>query len=282
MKKCFIFFLLFVATISSFGQFGYNPNVVKPVLEDDVMFRKYVTRYVNLKEKQNLGFRADGYDFATSVIEAAKNGRLTTYKPNQGINIVEQIDKTEKFEGRDANNDPVVVDSVWINPVIYVDAMDPNGTPIKVPSRGNLKTREDITGLEILEEVVFDKRRSRMYINIISITLVHPGGDTRGAVPSDKFIATFKYKELDKYMRELYVTSNQKMARWYNPKNERRHMCVMDAFELRLFSSRIVKVSNPDNKFLSEITNNNITDELYKAQEAEMELMEFEHNLWEF
>lgn len=299
MKKClFALSLLLLSVSASFAQFGYNPNVVNPVLEDDIMFRKIVIRKLNFKEKQNKGFAPDidDYNFLYQLYLAisgeadVKPIGLSITPYSTGLNILslgrvseekkiklpaadlQRIKEEYKSNFDDANQkygkevDPSVfgcVESIT-DPTagVTVNALQPYG--------------KENASLEIIEEVIFDKRRSRMYINIIAFHLLSVCAD------GEKSIAVVKYKEVDRYFRALYRESNQRLGRWYNPKNERRHMCIMDAFELRLFSSRIKQISNPENKELSEITNNNITDELYKAQEAEMELMEFEHNLWEF
>jgi gliding motility associated protien GldN len=269
MKKCFLF-LLFLGSFAVNAQFGYDPNVVRPVLEDDIMFRKYVVRRINLKEKQNKPFVARGYEFTLQLIQAAKDNKdskVNAYKYSAGsVDILRQKIDLDK-------------EASWYKRFIRIDGViDANGQPSTSIEPADAVKPDDYV-MEIVEEVVFDKRRSRMYINIIAISLITPGLFDEGGQIEE--VASFKYKEVDRYFRERYVKSNQKEALWYNPKNERRHMCVMDAFELRLFSSRILKVSNPDDMALNQFYADPI-EELYKAQEAEMELMEFEHNLWEF
>ena len=67
-------------------------------------------------------------------------------------------------------------------------------------------------------------------------------------------------------------------------------MSLADAMELRLFSSRITKVSNPDDDNIITIVNKEYGDQdtkkaqkvLYLSQKIEYDLMEFEHNLWEY
>ncbi|MDW8296588.1 MAG: gliding motility protein GldN [Raineya sp.] len=297
MKKC-VYLLFILLSSAGFAQFGYNPNVVNPVLEDDVMFRKIVIRKLNFNEKQNRGFAPaiDDYNFPYQLYLAMTGASdpkpiglsITPYSTGMGILSLGRVSDEKKIKSSasdlakireeyrtnydEANRrygqevDPSVLGCI-------VSITDPSGVTVNTLQPYG---KENISTIEIIEEVVFDKRRSRMYINIIAFQLnaVCPDGE--------KPIAVAKYKEVDRYFRALYRESNQRLGRWYNSKNERRHMCIMDAFELRLFSSRIKQISNPENKELSELVNNNIVEELYKAQEAEMELMEFEHNLWEF
>ncbi|PKQ70041.1 type IX secretion system ring subunit PorN/GldN [Raineya orbicola] len=298
MKKCFLFvFALLHCSIYGLAQFGYNPNVKNPVLEDDIMFRKIVIRKINFSEKQNKGFSSHK-EFGANFLDLLKEAitgeakvkpiglSITPYDPGFG-----ELGTGRVSDKKMSTLSPEEMKEVAIAyQENYEEAKKkyPNVDPKLI---GCTKTERDQQGVDInqlvpygqdklslqmVEEVVFDKRRSRMYINIIAFLLVGECED--GAKP----IAAVRYKDVDRYFRALYVESNQQYGKWYNPKNDRRHMCVMDAFELRLFSSRITQISNPENKELSEITNGNISEELYKSQEAEMELMEFEHNLWEF
>lgn len=298
MKKCLNISVAFLLWANSFAQFGYNPYVKNPVLEDDIMFRKIVIRKINFSEKQNKGF-ASHREFGANFVELLKEAitgeakvkpiglTITPYEPGFGILSTGRVSDTKLAtyspEQIKAALETYQNEGYEEGKRKYPD-LDPKLIGCTIPDTDNQGVvvnqltpyTSDQLSIDIVEEVIFDKRRSRMYFNIIAFLLTGECPD--GSKP----IAAVKYKDVDRYFRALYVESNQLYGKWYNPKNDRRHMCVMDAFELRLFSSRIKQISNPDNKELSEIVNGNIIEELYKAQEIEMELMEFEHNLWEF
>ena len=154
----------------------------------------------------------------------------------------------------------------------------------------------DLYLIELKEDLIFDRRTSRMKHDIQSITLVIPQGTNAASELADVRIATFKYKDLYAYFKETYEASQQKgtfegiRACWYNPENPRRHMSLADAMELRLFSSRIIKVSNPADDSIITIVNDeykgqenkNAQKVLYMSQTLEYDLMEYEHNLWEY
>jgi gliding motility associated protien GldN len=295
---------------SNMSSVDYNKDLVNPIMEDDVMFRKYVTRRINFKEKQNKGFANAYSHFSRELQNALKD-------PNSGIipysagSIIEngefKKDATAAFSQAAIDFVKKAAEQAASTPA---DAFDEKGNikggiPIPYGSwnttnqlesealnylrtlgcddKGNsqvtTRTEQEAEDayLHMVEEVVFDKRRSRMYINIIAFQLV--SSCEGGSLPQPgPFI---KYQQVDKYFRKLYYDSKETKGMWFNEQNVRRKMCVMDAFELRLFSSRIIKISNAEDKKLEEIYTNKM-EELYKSQEAEMELMEFEHNLWEF
>jgi gliding motility associated protien GldN len=131
----------------------------------------------------------------------------------------------------------------------------------------------DLYIIEIKEDWIFDKQRSRQYFDIQSITIKIPAEANSEGL--EKTLASFKYKELESYFR---LNPN---CIWYNAANTAKHINLADAFELRLFNGRIVKKSNALNKYLDQVYKNP-KQALQKSQELEYELMEFENNLWEY
>ncbi len=150
--------------------------------------------------------------------------------------------------------------------------------------------------VDLREELIFDRQRSRMYWDTQAITLVMPQGTSPDTELGEKSMVTLRYKELMQYLTQKYQESLEigtleaVEAMWYNPENQKQHFSLAEAFKLRLFSSRILKVSNPDNKYIIDT----MADEygagsesiakraLYESQRIEYSLMEFEHNLWEY
>lgn len=127
--------------------------------------------------------------------------------------------------------------------------------------------------IEVREDWIFDKQRSRQYNDIQTITIMIPAEGSMDGL--EKSLASFKYKDL-----EVYFRSNPNCI-WYNAANTAQHKNLADAFELRLFSGRIIRKSDPRNRYLDDIYKSPKAG-LLKSQELEFELMEKEHNLWEY
>ncbi len=268
--------LLNFSVYAQFGPEGYNPNSVRPILEDDVMYRTGILRRVNLLEKQNKPFLSANNEITRVIIEAVRDKKIQPYNPtddprNNGFQDGNELEFEECYATLTRFYDDSFGDSVTIRPAeLYL--------------------------LDIKEDLIFDRRRSRMYWDIQAVTIVMPQGTNPDTELGEKSLATFRFKELYEYFKTTYDESLEKgtfedlRAFWYNPDNPKRHISLADAFELRLFSSRIIKVSNSDNKYISDI----IIDEygadspetakriLYESQRIEYDLMEYEHNLWEF
>ncbi|GAB3991718.1 hypothetical protein GCM10028807_22530 [Spirosoma daeguense] len=133
---------------------------------------------------------------------------------------------------------------------------------------------KELNILEIKEDWVFDRKRSRLYYDIQTVTIVLPA-DRNTAGGYEKPIASFKYKDLDKLFR-----SDPKKFIWYNPQNQAQHKNLADAFDLRLFYGRITKVANPGDQDLIGMYGDR--EGLLKSYQTEYELMETEHGLWEY
>lgn len=128
--------------------------------------------------------------------------------------------------------------------------------------------------IEIKEDYIFDRKRSRAYNDIQALTIIIPAEKT--ARGFDVPVASFRYKDVAAYFR-----SNPKKFIWYNSLNQAQHKNMADAFDLRLFNARIVKQSNANDAFLTDIYGGEKAG-LLKSQQLEHKIMEFEHNLWEY
>ena len=128
--------------------------------------------------------------------------------------------------------------------------------------------------LEIKEDWVFDKNRSRLYFDIQTITIVLPADQTELGI--EKPVASFKYKDVERLFR-----SDPKRYIWYNDQNTAQHKNLADAFDNRLFWGRITKFSNAEDKAFLDLYKGE-KEGLIRSLQFEQELMEKEHGLWEY
>lgn len=265
---------------------GYNPNSLYPIHESHIMFKKTLWRRMDLKEKQNRPFFAFNNEITKIIIEAVKAGVLPIYAndslitrmtkeqfienlklPEVGGGLTEE-EKALGFSDQDSGWGD---DSGW--------GADDSGTETTDDGAQEEILNEflpnEISVLEIKEDMIFDKKRSVMLYDIQSIKLI---------IPAEKFetglyrpVGVFRYKDLVELFRSL-----PEEAIWFNPQNSAQHRNLADAFELRLFSARITKVSNPQNLEITDIYSSSQREGLIKSIQIEQELVEFEHDLWEF
>jgi hypothetical protein len=135
---------------------------------------------------------------------------------------------------------------------------------------------KDLYEMEVKEDMIFDKKRSRMYHDIKSITLLVPSTLPANVSGIEKPIGTFKYSDLVKVFR-----NNPQNAIWFNAENDAQHKNLADAFELWLFNSYITKVSNAGDSRLDDIYGG-AQQGILAAQQTSADLIEYEYNLWSF
>ena len=159
-----------------------------------------------------------------------------------------------------------------VEPIVEAPKVDTVAKVAAVPM-GDEYFAKEFSVMEIKEDWIFDRKRSRLYYDIQTVTIFLPSDKNAAGVETP--LATFKYKDLDKLFR-----SDPKKFIWYNPQNQAQHKNLADAFDLRLFYGRITKVANPGDTDLVGMYGDR--EGLLKSYQTEYELMETEHGLWEY
>lgn len=160
-----------------------------------------------------------------------------------------------------------------VAPVIEEPKPDTVATAQAAALTGDEYFAKELNLIELKEDWIFDRKRSRLYYDIQSIGIVLPADMNPAGFEIP--VAFFKWKDLDKLFR-----SDPKKFIWYNPQNQAQHKNLADAFDLRLFYGRIWKESNPGDKAFVDLYGDK--EGLIKSYQAEYELMEKEHGLWEY
>jgi gliding motility associated protien GldN len=286
MKKISVIVSLFLAMVSpsvvsaqesSVDTTGYNPLSVRPVHESDIMYKKSLLRALDLREKQNQPLFSKNREITKLIIDAVVSGDITPYY-NDSLNAGSyngngQLTITEFQEKMLIPNDQPALDSNEI--AIMLANGDSSALQSNVGAQYFFPT--DLYQMEIKEDILFDKQRSRMYFDIHAITIKVPADHPSNIKGIEIPVASFKYVEL---VNKLFKDNPN--AIWYNPQNDEEHHELADAFELRLFSSYIIKVSNPKDAYLVDIYGGDLQKGIMASHWAAFELLEYEHNMWEF
>ncbi len=297
-----------IASFTSLGQSkaekplnDTRENAVRPVDDSNIHYRARLWRRMDMNEKINQPFFSVNNELSKFLVEWVEAGVLTPYK-NDSLTVkltpaqfkenmkmdedladagLSDAEKAAGFgtENASKSNDNSTDDG-W-------GGSSKKSTPkAETPAKANdgfdqQKTvgaisyyfPKEISVLEIKEDAIIDRQKSRLSFVIQALTLVIPSSKTKAGF--DKPIASFKYKDVYNLFR-----SNENCI-WYNPQNEMRHLNMADAFDLRLFQARIIKKGNPKNQFLSDIYNGD-REGLLMSQMIEHQLLEMESDLWEY
>lgn len=276
----------------------YNPNSLNPIPVYEQHYKVRVWRNIDLKEKQNKGFFAKNGELSKLIVDAVKSGELAdvydsdslTTKLSKEIFLQRLVsEQAQAFPAWDPGSDYYTDDIVTYNGTNYRALRDTRGvTPGSDAGAEDWSMTTQGSGLEyaiadmslahMVEDVIFDRRRSRLYYDIQAIEIIVPGAKTITGI--DVSLGWFKYKDLERLFR-----NNVNKAVWFNWQNTAQNKNFADAFLLRLFHGTIYKIQNPDDETLADTYRANgrpYYEGVWAREWTEMMLMEKEHNLWEF
>lgn len=247
----------------------HNPNSLNPIPYSSILMKKRIWRHIDLREKYNRPLSPYKKELARFIIEGVRKGALTPYKDEE---FKQPISKEEFIDNLAIPEE----DTYEGDALDFADGWGDDNTKDK--KKAKKKTKEyfapnEITILEIMEDLIFDKVRSVQVYDIQSIKLI---------IPADKFdtglhreIAIFRYKDLAPYL-------DQQNAEWLNVKNSAANVKATDAFSLRLFSSKIYKIENPNDHTIADIYSDSAESAALAAQEMAEAMVEEECFLWEY
>ncbi|TSJ81461.1 MAG: gliding motility protein GldN [Candidatus Cardinium sp.] len=224
------FFILLIGLSSATPSFGrtdhlsesYSPHATRPIARAYILYAKKVWRDIYLNEKKNGPCFMRGKEISKVIVDGVKNGLLVPYTDDTLTEIMPQPQflKNLQIPGEDPSSSTLIHEFF----------------------------PKEISILRLAEHVIFNKVTARQEYDIESIQLIVPG---RNNPPTylDHTIATFKYKDLIDYFNKLPFES----ICWYNTANAAESLTWIDAFALRLFGSRIIKVGNVDDATVDEL-----------------------------
>jgi len=286
-----------------------NTNSVNPIPYYEQLYKQRIWTRVDLLQKQNKGFFNKNKEFTQILIDAVRNDEIqTVYDAEPGYGELDSLLTKEGFEKRlQKSAEETVVEAqplyesdfpymeeeiVEFNGVNYASKRDDNigvdpGTDPDAwgPWAGEeaeIYMASEITMIEVMEDVIFDKRRAREYRDIISIKLIVT--DKYSNDGTNYYVATFAFKDLEKFFKE-----HPEKALWYNQYNSAENRNLADAFALRLFQGQLYKIDNAEDLTILDIYGENPETGqmlnkagLIGAEYLKMKMLEREHNLWSY
>jgi gliding motility associated protien GldN len=288
MKKCCYVIGLFVCisfltinnTVAQEKSDGYNRDSVYPVNEAYKMYKRTVWRRMDMEEKRNMPFFSRNGELPTIIIDAVKSGLLFPYTTDSVNTRMSKETFLERLkleeEGGGLTQEEIDMGfGAEAEDDFFGGGGDDSGEAEEEIVDSNEFATRDFSIAEIKEEVFFDRMRSRMYYDILALTLYLPA-DKNPAL-FEKPLASFKYKDLVALFRSMPGE-----AIWYNSQNMAEHRNMADAFNLRLFSANLTKYANPNNDYIVDIYTKSRRAGIIASKQLEFDMIEFENDLWEF
>ncbi|MGB0524565.1 MAG: gliding motility protein GldN [Flammeovirgaceae bacterium] len=263
----------------------YNYNSLRPIRKSDMMYLNTLWWRMDMREKQNEAFFAEGNQITQIIVDAVKAGVLRPFTDDKLETRMSLNEFLENLKLPESGMDEDPIDGWPSEEEIWPDGdgTEPwtgegsltDGTTIEgAESAGDDEfLTKQMPILEIKTQLIFDKKRSRMYREVESITIVIPGDYYPSGI--DKKLATFSYKEL---VENVFVDNPN--ATWYNSQNIVEHRNLADAFDLNLESAQLIRYANPRDAYIEDIYNGDLKVALGKSQEYTHGLLEKESNTW--
>jgi gliding motility associated protien GldN len=255
-----------------YQDFTFNKESIKerkivpyPFLsERDVMYCRRIWRVIDTREKMNKIMTWPRNPFYRIIYETATKGYGTAPITAYSSDSLTSVITAEEILGKGSQEESLVMP----------DPNDPDGertidTVIRNPFRPI-----DIKRYKIMEDWIFDKQTSQFFIRIIAIA---PLFDLMVAGQNLGENELFWVRWSD--FRPIIV--NQEI---FNRQNDAMRFSYDDFFDLRMFSSYIVKESNAFDNKISQFEEFE-TDKLSALLESEKiknKLFDWEHSLWEY
>ena len=227
--------------------------------ESDIMWQRRVWRLIDTREKMNLPFRYPKRYFIEILLDGIydKESPITVYRDEA---FEEVLDTTELSK------------ELFKEEVITVT--NPNTYTVDTQVVRNDINYEDIQRFRMTEIWYFDKGAGEMKVRILGIAPLVPvyseAEDSR--VIGERPLFWINYPSAREYLaKEIY----------FNEFNDASKVSWENVFEMRYFSSFIIKVSNVRDQYLRNMYDDP-RQQLLEAEKLKQEIFNFEHDLWSY
>jgi len=288
MKRVFVVFIGVLYISLSYGQQENLSNSVTPIPEGppldgyyaksdmenrkvipythirsvDVMYSKRVWREIDLRDRLNASFASPKSRLIDVLMEAIQAGELTAYDPTP----------TKDDPNGDSFKTPMEPDKIMRNLAdsVFVPEFDNEGNQIGGSFQSGEFNPDSVLKFRIKEDWIFDKQRSVFEPRIIGIAPLV--SIKAGDVYLDPQPAFWVY-----FPEARHILVNKEVV---NRNNDATGLSYDDIFIKRIFSSYIVKQSNPEDLRIKDYKEG--IDKLYESQRIKEALMNYEHDLWSY
>jgi gliding motility associated protien GldN len=236
----------------------------QPIREGDISWEKRIQRVIDTREKMNLSFRSQEMNLFSTLRTLIESGEITVFSGEDFKSVVSKEDLAKKMSKQDTLYD--------LNPETYEEV-------IKIVQ--NDINWEKIEQYRVKEVWYFDKQRSVMDVRILGIAPLYVSD-------KDKENGLTPYPLFWVYYPEARMPLSK--HRVFNEENDIAPMTWADLFDSRTFSSYIYKRSNVLDYRLKDFyvpepedtSNRSGIDMLLNSEKIKNELLNFEHDLWEY
>ena len=248
-----------------FARKDVDSSVLVPfaeVREEDVFYSKRIWRELDLRDTINSVLKSESSKLIEIIMGAVANEELTVYSPKD-TTAGKLLEDNDSF--RIALTAQEALRSARGTSEGDADASGKIGSPVLKRLRP-----DEFLKYRIKEDYIFDSKRSVFEPRIV------------GIAPMKLVEGNWQPVFWIYYEDARPLLSKSKLV---NPLNDASVLTYDDFFVRRLFSSIIVKETNPSNKTIIEILNQtDLKDprKLYESERIKKGMSDYEQSLWEY
>lgn len=227
------------------------------IREADVFWKKRIWRVVEVNEKINLPFKYPKQYFVDILRDHAIEGTLTVYDGLDDEFTTPVAPQDVEKIGVGESDTIFVVDPVTLQETVTIT--NPQFDPVKVKK------------FRLKEDWIFDEETSTLIVRIIGIAPILEVVDDQGNVRGDQVLFWVYYPEARPILAQYKV---------FNPKNDAATISWEDLFEMRFFSSYVMKESNVYDRRVQDYAIG--IDAMWESDRITNEIFDFEQALWSY
>ena len=225
------------------------------IQERDILWKKYVWRVIDVREKMNLAFIYPKAPFFKIITDAAQKEELALYSTED-----------DNFSYNLSNEE--------LNEILFerdtVEIFDQDFNVELMPIENDLNY-EDVKRFRIKEVWFFDSQHSTLRVRILGIAPMIEVKDEAGNFKYERPLFWIAYNELRPILAKEQV---------FNGFNDSANTSWEDLLEMRYFASMIIKASNVYDRKIEDFLTG--VDALLEAEKIKQEIFNFEHDLWSY
>jgi gliding motility associated protien GldN len=231
----------------------FLPN--PPLREADILWEKRIWRVIDTREKINLPFRYPKQPLFSILTQAVEAGKLTAYSTED-----------------DQFSFPLSPDGVsqLLRSVDTVAIIEPEIYSETFQIVENEIDPQDIKRYRLKEVWYFDSRLSKLEVRILGIAPLKEYYDDNGNFMYEAPLFWLYFPECRKVLADQLA---------FNPWNNRPQMSWTDIFDMRMFSSYIIKDANVYDRRLEDYLAG--TDRLKASERKAQEIFNMEQDAWQ-
>ncbi len=234
------------------------------IREADILWKKRVWRDIDTREKQNVGFRYSGDEntgggwFIEILLDGLKRGKIKAYS-NMDDRFTQELSKEAVIQmaaGKDDTSkvyDPTT--DTWSIKLSHTDFQP-----------------ELISKYRVKEDWIFDRNQGKMVVRIVGIAPMKDIYGDDGQYRTTTTMFWIYYPDCRNFLAQYEVV---------NPLNDLARYTWDEFFESRIFTSKVIKISNPfNNSFENLGIYPNRMEALYEGTRVNEEIFNKEHDMW--